>query len=130
MTNEAEQWRFRAAILDFSNHGKAALLIKLLRADYPITIEDKQMLADYFEGKLTPKRTRADGRPVEKLYSPTWYLQQAVAEVRDIQKRYGLKRGAAIDWVCFGAKLQGKDLDKRRDEILQALNRGKKSRTK
>ena len=135
-TDAAEQWRFRAAVYAFEQ-GKKEPLLELLRDGLPLTLsaDDKQTLADYFNGKLIPKRKKGDGRPPEQLYSHTWQLQQAVAMVRDYQKRYGLKRSAAVEMVIIGAQLQGKDLDKRRGEIVQALSRGKnksdkKSRTK
>jgi hypothetical protein len=127
MTEEsAEQWRFRAAIFD-AVAGKKKHLLDLLRSNHPITAEDRETLAQYIDGKLSPSKGR--GRPEEPLYSPTWYLHRAVQEVRNLRAKHGLPVEAAIEVVCFGASLAGRDLFKRRNEILQALSRGKKART-
>lgn len=127
MTTEAEQWRFRAAVYSAAQGHKKPLL-ELLRDGWPLmlTHEDKLVLADHLAGKLTSKRAPAEGRPREKLYSHTWYLRHAVDRVRQLQQREGMKRHAAIELVLIGTKLQGKDLNKRRGEIVQALSRGKK----
>lgn len=117
---EAALWEFRAAIFA-ANQGNKKRLLEMLRADHPITAEDKAALADHLEGKHKPGR----GRPPAPLHSLSGQLQWAVREIKGLQKRHKLlTQKGAIDLVCQLAKLQGKNLDKRRDEIIQSLNRG------
>ncbi len=75
MSNDAEQWRFIAAIYSAAQGHKKGFLkiLDLLRQDYPLTADDKAVLADFMEGKL--KRGR--GKP-KKLFDDAHWMSLAV----------------------------------------------------
>jgi hypothetical protein len=131
--NEADQWRFRAALLSLGNAKSRAQLLDLLRSDYQLTIEDNRLLADFLEYLLTKPERRLlvklakfggqlatkRGKPVE-VFSETWVVSDAAAEARRFRdwaaKRYPENKitlATATDFICedrvyWWLKAQGK----------------------
>jgi hypothetical protein len=79
----ADEWPLRAALLSATQgHAKAlAQLIELLRSDYPLTAEDKCLLADLIVQLTTTKSKKAERRPAP-LFSETWHVREAAKEAR------------------------------------------------
>jgi hypothetical protein len=82
VSDEAEQWRFRAAVLGAAQgHSKSYLEMRnLLRGGYRLTADDKQVLDDYRKGKFRRKR----GRP-KRLFDQAYWRRKTVDRVRELE---------------------------------------------
>jgi hypothetical protein len=57
MSREArDSMVFHGAVLLAGRHGRKGTLLRLLRADHPLTAANKAQLADLIEGKIKPER--------------------------------------------------------------------------
>jgi hypothetical protein len=95
----SDDWTFVAAVFSAQQKGGKALaqVIQLLRADHPLTAEDKRALADYLLEALTaPKKRGARPQP---MFSPTWHMRRIVAEVRRVADRDEITHKEAIKRV-------------------------------
>jgi hypothetical protein len=101
-----------------------AKLVYLLRSSLPLTAADRQVLADYLEGKHdTPQ-----GRPNHNFFNP---VHKAVRLIRASQERCGYKRAQAVELYKLGLQMtMGQDkgaahFEKYHDQIMAELRRAK-----
>jgi hypothetical protein len=117
VTDEASEWKFRAAVFSAQQKGAKSLaqVIRMLREDYPLTADDKKALADYLEFK--PKR----GRRPRPAFSRKWHLQRVVGKVRDLAERKGITHQQAIEWVLYDEAELGREFEF--EQVLQEVRR-------
>jgi hypothetical protein len=129
VSDETARLRFRSLLWSLGHAKCRAQLIDLLRADFPVTLEDKLELAKLFQylftnpdtrllakladfrGQVTP---RGRGKPAE-LFGEPWVVHDAAATIRALRafakQKYQRKltNEDAADVVCpdrFGAWLK------------------------
>jgi hypothetical protein len=113
-----------APAVDGRSGGTSTWLQELLRADHPLSAEDKALLADYIGGKLN----RGRGRPKATSFSFTQRLRDAVDEVRWLKEGGTYTLDEAIAIVCFIHKTRGVDI--RDEQLREEVKRGRPDPTK
>jgi hypothetical protein len=133
MGNQLDKLQFYAAVLDARNgHSKGrARLIEMLRANHPLSAQDKTALGDFIEAIHSKGKK---GRPLARPFTPSWRLAKLVTEIRALHESLQYRKAtieSAMEIALFGQSLQGYSYDDgQREQILRELRRTKKSMRK
>jgi hypothetical protein len=123
------QFVFQGAVEQAGKYGDDSDLLKLLRADHPLTKQDKAALADLLEGNIKPRR----GHPPHGLTDPKKNALDStvfmVGWIRKVSRKEGkpIPEDAAIDIALKFRKERGRIIP-RRQSVLTKLHRSKQPR--
>jgi hypothetical protein len=112
-------------------------LIRLLRANYPLSAEDKGGLADLLEGKLKRPRGRRFWRATDELHDPDGAAVRLAAYFVEIFKRFDKEQGKPAKGRPERAIRQATEYLKekgfrhpKQERLRNRLRRSKKTRKK